>query len=193
MDNNKTAQSALMKTLGISACCHDSAACPIRDDHLTAAGQEERWNRKKHGSCFPIKVIPSCLNEGSLTANDMDLVAFYEKPLLKFEGLPETYLPFAPLGLESFLVAVPLRIKQKLWLADVIAKELDYEGKIIFPEHHQSHLASAFFPSPFERAAFLTVDGVGEWSTTSYGIDRDSYWHLSRNEPYDPQRSEKMY
>jgi len=159
-----------MNILGISAYYHDSAACLLRDGAIVAAGQEERWSRKKHDHRFPSQAVAYCLSQAGLTARDLDLVAFYDKPFIKFERLLETYLAFAPVGLSSFLLAMPLWIKQKLWLPDVIKKDVGYEGKIIFPEHHQSHAAAAFFASPFERAAFLTLDGVGEWTTTSWGL-----------------------
>jgi len=159
-----------MNILGISAYYHDSAACLLRDGEIVAAGQEERWSRKKHDHRFPSQAAAYCLRQAGLTAGDLDLVAFYDKPFIKFERLLETYLDYAPVGLSSFLLAMPLWIKQKLWLPDVIKKEVGYEGKIIFPEHHQSHAAAAFFVSPFSQAAFLTLDGVGEWTTTSWGL-----------------------
>lgn len=159
-----------MNILGISAFYHDSAACLIRDGEIVAAGQEERWSRKKHDFRFPGRAIKYCLKEGGITADQLDLVAFYDKPFLKFERLLETYLAFAPAGWQSFVMAMPLWLRQKLWLPDVIKKELGAEPKVIFPEHHESHAGSAFFPSPFERAAFITFDGVGEWTTTSFGV-----------------------
>ena len=159
-----------MKILGISAFYHDSAACLLVDGQLVAAAQEERFTRKKHDHAFPSQAAAYCLKKAGLKPQDLDLVAFYEKPFLKFERLLETYLTFAPVGLQSFLMAMPLWLEQKLWLPEVIKKELDYPGKILFLEHHQSHAASAFFPSPFAEAAFLTLDGVGEWTTTSWGL-----------------------
>ena len=159
-----------MNILGISGYYHDSAACLVQDGRIVAAGQEERWTRIKHDHNFPAKAARFCLKQAGLTAADLDLVAFYDKPLTKFDRLLETYLAYAPAGVKSFLMAMPLWIRQKLWLPDVIQKELGYEGKIIFPEHHQSHAASAFFSSPYQRAAFLTLDGVGEWTTTSWGV-----------------------
>jgi carbamoyltransferase len=156
--------------LGISAFYHDSAACLVRDGIIVAAAQEERFSRKKHDAGFPRGAIEYCLHEGGLTdATKLDLVAFYEKPFLKFERLLSSYLAAAPHGLRSFLKAMPLWMKEKIWLKATIASELDFSGPIIFPEHHESHAASAFFPSPFERAAVLTIDGVGEWTTTSVG------------------------
>ncbi|MFQ5568389.1 MAG: carbamoyltransferase [Rhodothermales bacterium] len=159
-----------MNILGISCWYHDAAACLVRDGRIVAAAQEERFTRQKHDPNFPTHAIDYCLREGELTAQNLDMVAFYDKPFLKFERLLETYLSYAPLGLRSFMKAMPLWLKQKLWIPDLIAKELDYQGTILFPEHHESHAASAFFPSPFERAAFITTDGVGEWTTTSYGV-----------------------
>ena len=160
--------------LGISAYYHDSAACLVRDGEIVAAAQEERFTRKKHDSSFPSHAVSFCLREGNVAAQNLDLVAFYEKPFLKFERLLQTYLAFAPVGLRSFLVSMPLWIRQRLWTRNNILTELGFAGKVIFPEHHESHAASAFFPSPFREAAFLTIDGVGEWTTTSYGIGRDN-------------------
>ena len=159
-----------MNILGISAFYHDSAACLVQDGKIFAAAQEERFTRKKHDFSFPRNAITYCLEENGLKSKDLDFVAFYDKPFIKFERILETYLTYAPLGIRSFIKAMPLWIKQKLWLREMIRKELDYDGKIIFPEHHESHAASAFFPSPFQEAAFLTMDGVGEWATTSYGV-----------------------
>ena len=160
--------------LGISAYYHDSAACLLRDGEIVAAAQEERFTRVKHDPGFPSRAVSFCLGEGGLAPGDLDVVAFYEKPFLKFERLLQTYLAFAPGGLRSFITAMPLWIRQKLWMRDNIRKELGFTGTVIFPEHHESHAASAFFPSPFREAAFLTIDGVGEWTTTSWGIGRDS-------------------
>jgi len=159
-----------MPILGISAFYHDSAACLVTDGKIVSAAQEERFTRKKHDSSFPIHAVNYCLESNGLSGADLDLVAFYDKPLLKFERILETYLAFAPLGFASFIKAIPLWIKQKIWIKDLIKKELGYDGKIIFPEHHESHAAAAFFPSPFPEAAFLTVDGVGEWTTSSFGV-----------------------
>jgi carbamoyltransferase len=161
-----------MKILGISAFYHDSAACLIEDGRIISAVQEERFTRKKHDFSFPKNAIAYCLRENHLSGDDLDLVAFYDKPFLKFERILETYLAFAPCGFASFIKAVPLWVKQKLWMKDLIRNELGYEGKIVFPEHHESHAASAFFPSPFEEAAFLTLDGVGEWATASFGTGK---------------------
>ena len=159
-----------MNILGISAFYHDSAACLVQDGEIVAAAQEERFTRKKHDFSFPRNAIDFCLSEGGLSIKDMDFVAFYEKPFIKFERILHTYLTYAPIGIKSFIKAMPLWIKQKIWMKDYLIKELGFDGKIIFPEHHESHAASAFFPSPFREAAFLTMDGVGEWATASYGI-----------------------
>lgn len=161
-----------MNILGISAFYHDSAACLVQDGKIVAAAQEERFTRKKHDSEFPRHAVAYCLKEGRIAAPDLDIVAFYDKPFLKFERILQTYLAYAPYGIHSFVKAIPLWIKRKLWMKDLLRNELQYDGKMIFPEHHESHAASAFFPSPFEEAAFLTMDGVGEWATTSYGIGR---------------------
>ena len=163
-----------MNILGISAFYHDSAACLIIDGRIISAAQEERFTRKKHDHGFPSNAIEYCLKEAGIEPQDLDYVAFYDKPFQKFDRLLSTYLTYAPLGFASFLKAMPLWLKQKLWIKDFIADELKFEGKIIFPEHHQSHAASAFFPSPFQDAAFLTVDGVGEWTTSSYGVGENN-------------------
>src|SRR5256886_1795750 len=158
--------------LGISAFYHDSAACLVRDGIIIAAAQEERFTRKKHDASFPKNAVAYCLGEGGIKVSDLDLVAFYEKPFLKFDRILHSYLSYAPSGLKSFLMAIPLWIRERIWMKELIRRELDYDGKVVFPEHHESHAASAFFPSPFSEAAFLTIDGVGEWTTTSYGIGR---------------------
>ncbi len=158
-----------MNILGISAFYHDSAAALVIDGEIVAAAQEERFSRKKHDHRFPQNAVKYCLNEANISVADIDYVAFYDKPFLKFERLLETYLTYAPVGIQSFIKAMPLWIKEKLWMKELIKKEIDYEGEILFPEHHESHAASAFFASPFKDAAFLTIDGVGEWTTTSYG------------------------
>ncbi len=164
-----------MNILGISAFYHDSAACLIRDGEIIAAAQEERFTRKKHDHRFPLNASNFCLNFANIKITDIDIVAFYDKPFLKFERLLETYLSFSPFGIKSFIKAMPLWIKEKLWMKELIKKELGYEGKVLFPEHHESHAASAFFASPFQEAAILTIDGVGEWTTSSYGIGRDNH------------------
>ncbi len=161
-----------MHIIGISAFYHDSAACLVSDGEIVAAAQEERFTRKKHDFNFPSTTIQYCLKEGGLTAEQLDIVAFYDKPFIKFERLLTTYLAYAPLGLKSFIMAMPLWLKHKLWMKDYIQRELGFGGKILFPEHHESHAASAFYPSPFSEAAILTIDGVGEWTTASYGVGR---------------------
>jgi carbamoyltransferase len=159
--------------LGISAFYHDSAACLVQNGEIIAAAQEERFTRKKHDASFPRHAVEYCLREGSIGLKDLDYVAFYEKPFIKFDRILHSYLAYAPAGLPSFLKAIPVWIKEKIWMKALIAKELGgYEGKLIFPEHHESHAASAFFPSPYPEAAFLTVDGVGEWTTTSFGTGK---------------------
>ncbi|MBA3650268.1 MAG: carbamoyltransferase [Chthoniobacterales bacterium] len=159
-----------MNILGISSFYHDSAACLVRDGEILAAAQEERFSRIKHDSDFPKQAIAYCLQAAGLTSgSELDLVAFYEKPFAKFDRILSTSLALAPRGLRPFLKAAPTWIKQKIWLKEIIRRELEFEGKIVFPEHHESHAASAFFPSPFEEAAVLTIDGVGEWTTSSIG------------------------
>lgn len=160
--------------LGISAYYHDSAACLLRDGEIVAAAQEERFTRKKNDFSFPAHAVDYCLRQGGIRARDLEVVAFYDKPFIKFERILKSYLAQAPAGLRSFLKAVPLWMKQKLWIRDDIARHVGFDGKIIFPEHHQSHAASAFYPSPYREAAFLTIDGVGEWATTSFGTGRDN-------------------
>lgn len=163
-----------MNILGLSAFYHDSAACLVRDGKIIAAAQQERFTRVKHDHRFPLDAINYCLKEGKITSKDLDYVVFYDKPFIKFERLLETYVSYAPRGWASFLMAMPLWLKQKLHMPKLIRKSMDYEGKIVFPEHHESHAASAFFPSPYNRAAFLTMDGVGEWTTTSFGVGEGS-------------------
>jgi carbamoyltransferase len=167
-----------MKILGISAYYHDAAAALVVDDQVVAAAQEERFTRKKHDSEFPANAVNYCLSEAGLRPADVDYVAFYDKPFLKFERLMETYLAFAPRGFSSFKQALPVWVKDKLFQKDGLIKELkkhidgntDWAAKLLFSEHHLSHAASAFYPSPFQRAAVLTMDGVGEWTTTSLAI-----------------------
>jgi carbamoyltransferase len=158
--------------LGISAFYHDSAACLLRDGEIVAAAQEERFTRKKGDASFPQHAVAYCLGVEGITAADLAYVGFYDKPLLKFERILETYLGTAPRGLRSFLMAGPLWIKEKLFTDRQLREDLGFAGEVVYSEHHESHAASAFFPSPFEEAAFLTMDGVGEWATTSFGIGR---------------------
>jgi carbamoyltransferase len=165
-----------MNILGISAFYHDSAAAFVRNGEIIAAAQEERFTRKKHDYHFPCNAVNYCLKEGSITPKDLDYVVFYDKPLLKFERLIETYIAFAPRGFKQFLMGMPLWLKQKLHLPREMDKALnnEYKGRYVFTEHHESHAASAFFPSPFKEAAILTLDGVGEWATGSIGVGRDN-------------------
>ena len=164
-----------MNILGISCFYHDSAAALLKDGNVVCAAQEERFTRKKHDFAYPAQAIQYCLKEGGLAdGKALDYVVFYDKPFLKFERILETYLAYAPLGIRSFLQAVPAWIKQKLWIKDLIQEKLGYQSPVLFPEHHQSHAASAFFPSPFQEAAFLTMDGVGEWTTSSFGAGKDN-------------------
>lgn len=164
--------------LGISAFYHDSAAALIRDGEIIAAAQEERFTRKKHDPSFPMKSVEYCLKEGGVEIGDIDIVAFYDKPFVKFERLLETYLAYAPFGIRSFISAMPPWIKEKLFMKEHIKDSLGYDGTIIFPEHHHSHAASAFYPSPFEESAILTVDGVGEWATASFGKGKGNHLEL---------------
>lgn len=166
-----------MKILGISAFYHDSAAAIIEDGKIIAAAQEERFTRKKHDSSFPKNAVAFCLKYAGASIDELDAVVFYDKPLLKFERLLETYYNFAPKGLRSFIMAMPVWLREKLFLKNIIRKGLEeveqYDSKklkLLFPEHHLSHAASAFYPSPFEKAAILTIDGVGEWATASIGL-----------------------
>jgi carbamoyltransferase len=160
--------------LGISAFYHDSAACLLRDGEIIAAAQEERFTRKKGDASFPRHAVEYCLREGGISVKDLSCVGFYDKPLLKFERILETYLGTAPRGFRSFLMAGPLWIKEKLFTDRQLREDLGYQGEILYSEHHESHAASAFYPSPFEQAAFLTMDGVGEWATASFGMGRDN-------------------
>jgi len=167
--------------LGLSAYYHDSAAALIQDGQILAAAQEERFTRRKHDARFPINAIGHCLNDAGISPNEIDYVVFYDKPFLKFERLLETYLAFAPKGFNSFRKAIPLWLKEKLFQKKLLCEELNkcgFEGnlanRLLFSEHHLSHAASAFFPSPFSKAAILTMDGVGEWATTSFAFGKDN-------------------
>ncbi len=167
--------------LGIAAFYHDSAACLLKNGEIVAAVQEERFTRKKHDFRFPKHSIAWCLKEMGITTKDISFVAFYDKPLVKFERIVLTYLRFAPFGIRSFMMAMPLWLKTKLHMKDLIKSELEgYDGPIIFTEHHESHAASAFYASPFKEAAFLTVDGVGEWATASFGIGKNNAIQLQK-------------
>lgn len=177
----------MVSVLGVSAFYHDSAACLVVDGEIVAAAQEERFTRIKHDHRFPVKATQYCLREANLTADQLDFVGFYDKPLLKFDRLLETYLDYSPFGFQSFLKSMPLWMKEKLWMPDLIRTEMarvtgeederrakklgkKFSWKLLFGDHHESHAASAFYPSPFESAAILTIDGVGEWATSSIGV-----------------------
>lgn len=174
-----------MLILGISAFYHDSAAALVRDGQILAAAQEERFTRKKHDSRFPSHAVEYCLAEAGVTLDQIDNVVFYDKPFLKFERLLETYLAFAPSGYRSFRMALPLWVREKLFQKGLLHKKLkhygpgfDWQNKLLFAEHHLSHAASAFFPSPFETAAVLTMDGVGEWTTSSVALGKGSHLEI---------------
>jgi len=176
-----------MRILGISAFYHDSAAALVVDGHIVAAAQEERFTRKKHDSRFPRHAVRYCLDESGIKLEQIDHVVFYDKPFLKFERLLETYLAFVPRGFRSFRMALPVWIKEKLFQKRLLRQELerfardyDWESRLLFCEHHQSHAASAFFASPFDEAAILTMDGVGEWATTSVGIGRANTLQMTK-------------
>ena len=164
-----------MYNLGISCYYHDSAAALLKDGHVIAAVEEERFTRRKFDDDFPHKAIQWCLDEACITSDQIDSVAFYDKPVLKFERLLDNYIAVAPRGLYSFLDVIPKWIHKRLWIKNDIKKSLKgFKGEIIFPEHHLSHAAHAFYTSPFEESAILTIDGVGEWSTTSYGYAKNN-------------------
>ncbi len=170
-----------MRVVGISAFYHDSAAALVCDGEIVAAAQEERFTRKKHDSRFPLHALDYCLSEAGIGLDQVDLVAFYDKPLLKFERLLETYLAFAPRGFESFKMAIPIWLREKLFLKDLLQDQLqhhrpdfDWNERLVFNEHHLSHAASAYFPSPYASAAVLTLDGVGEWATSSLALGREN-------------------
>ena len=169
-----------MNILGISAFYHDSAACLVRDGEIISAAQEERFTRKKHDASFPKKAVEFCLKQGGIRTSDLDYVGFYDKPFVKFERILETYLGIAPKGLRQYLSAMPVWLKDKLWTRANIRKDLDYKGPVLFAEHHESHASSAFFPSPFQEAAILTMDGVGEWATSSIAQGKDNKIELLR-------------
>jgi carbamoyltransferase len=170
-----------MNILGISAFYHDSAAALVQDGEIVAAAQEERFTRKKHDFEFPKNAAQFCLDSAGLETSDIDYVVFYDKPVLKFERLLETYLTTAPQGFTSYAKALPLWLKHKLWIPDTIKNELGYEGEILFTEHHQSHAGSAFYPSPYQDAAILTIDGVGEWTTNSLGVGNGNTFQITKD------------
>jgi carbamoyltransferase len=188
-----------MRIIGMSAFYHDSAAALIVDGQIVAAAQEERFTRKKHDSGFPHHALAYCLDEGGISLGEVDHVAFYDKPFLKFERLLETYLSFAPRGFRSFRMAIPLWLKEKLFQKQLLRDELrafdpkfDWESRLLFTEHHQSHAASAFFPSSFDEAVILTMDGVGEWATTSVGFGRGNHLEM-RKELHFPHSLGLLY
>lgn len=188
-----------MIVLGISAYYHDSAAALLCDGKIVAAAQEERFTRKKHDSGFPMHAIECCLKRAGVSLGQVDYVVFYDKPLLKFERLLETYLTFSPKGFQSFCMAIPVWLREKLFLKNLLSEELkayapdyDWDGRLRFSEHHLSHAASAFFPSPFEEAAVLTMDGVGEWATTSLAIGRGNQLEITK-EIYFPHSLGLLY
>ncbi|NHN46556.1 carbamoyltransferase [Halostella sp. JP-L12] len=162
-----------MYVLGISCYYHDAAACLLEDEDVVAAAAEERFSREKHDSSFPDQAVEYCLQEADIDIGDVDYVGFYEKPIEKFDRIVETFTAIAPRGLRSYLEGIPLWMRKRLWMRSDIKDRLDYDGEVLFGRHHQSHAASTFYASPFEEAAVLTVDGVGEWNTTTWGVGRD--------------------
>jgi carbamoyltransferase len=188
-----------MRILGISAFYHDSAAALVVDGRVIAAAQEERFTRKKHDARFPNHAITYCLDQGGVRLGEVDYIAFYDKPFLKFERLLETYLAFAPEGFRSFRMAMPVWLKEKLFQKNLLREKLreldpklDWKSKLLFTEHHQSHAASAFFPSPFDESIILTMDGVGEWATTSVGFGRGNHLE-TRKELHFPHSLGLLY
>jgi carbamoyltransferase len=173
---------AVKTILGISAFYHDSAACVVADGDIAAAAQEERFTRRKHDPAFPARAVEYCLAEAGCRPEDLDYVVFYEKPIRKFERLLETYLGFAPEGLANFNMAIPVWLKEKVRMPALIRSELgaSVRAPLVFTDHHESHAASAFFPSPYDEAAILTLDGGGEWSTTTMGVGRGNRVTLTR-------------
>ena len=166
--------------MGISCFYHDSASCLLRDGKILAAAQEERFSRKKHDPRFPTNAIRYCFKEGKISVKDLDYIVFYDKPIQTFERLLMSYLTVAPKGLRSWLEAMPMWLGKKLHIHKVLRQEIGYDRDVLFTEHHEAHVASAFYPSPFEEAAILTVDGVGEWATASYGFGQGNEITLLR-------------
>ncbi len=177
-----------MYILGISAFYHDSASCLIHDGKIIAAAQEERFTRKKNDASFPHNAVQFCLNQAQINPSDIDYCIFYEKPFVKFERLLETYLAFAPKGFLSFVSAIPVWIKNKLFqksllvkhLSSTLGNQINWKKRLLFSEHHLSHAASAFYPSPFKNAAVLTLDGVGEWATTTVAIGKKNSLEIKK-------------
>ena len=170
-----------MYILGISCYYHNSAACIIKDGEVVAAVEEERFTRKKFDDGFPSEAIDYCMEEAGITTKDLDCVAFYDKTILKFERLLDNYITLSPLGLKSFLNVIPKWLHKRIWVKEEIKKHLKYNGEIIFPEHHISHAAYAFFTSPFNESAILSVDGVGEWTTTAFGTGKNTSINLTND------------
>ena len=168
-----------MYILGVSAFYHDSAACLVKDGAVVAAAQEERFSRKKHDKSFPENAINFCLRFADISVDDLDLVVFYENSKLKFDRMLKTFVNYAPRGSDAFAEAMPVWLNGRLNVEKLIASRLNYDGEIVCTEHHFSHAASAFFPSPFHRSAILTMDGVGEWATTSFGVGNRNSISLS--------------
>ncbi len=164
--------------IGISCFYHDSAACILKNGEILAAAQEERFSRKKHDPRLPVKAFAYCLEEAGIHIKDVDYIVYYDKPFMTFERLLLSCLTIAPKGLRTWLEAMPLWLGKKLHIPKVVKKEFGYEGDVLFTEHHESHAASAFYPSPFEEAAILTMDGVGEWATASFGFGKGKDLHL---------------
>src|SRR6266496_3658486 len=188
-----------MRILGISAFYHDSAAALVTDGHIVAAAQEERFSRRKHDARFPVNALRYCLDEAGIALDAVDHIVFYDKPFLKFERLLETYLAFAPRGFRSFRMALPLWLREKLFQKRLLRQELEklapdgaWEERLLFAEHHQSHAASAFFASPFEEAVVLTMDGVGEWATTSASFGTGNHLEM-RKEIHFPHSLGLLY
>ena len=175
-----SAKATPLNILGISSFYHDAAAALVCDGHLVAAAHEERFTRKRHDPDLPVNAVGYCLEEAGLEIGDLDYVAFYDKPFIKFERILMTYLATFPRSLPSFTRSIPIWLKEKLWIPNAIRVRLGYEGEVLFAEHHQSHAASAFLASPFEEAAILTCDGVGEWATTTQGVGRGNRFELLR-------------
>src|SRR5688572_7069666 len=179
---SREAERDVTRILGLSAFYHDSAAALVVDGDVVAAAQEERFTRRKHDPSFPALAVDYCLREAGISVDKLDYVVFYEKPMRKFERLLETYIGFAPAGFKSFAMAMPVWLREKLRQSTVIRKGLGGSSTVplVFTDHHESHAASAFFPSPFEEAAILTLDGVGEWTTTAMGVGRGNRITLTR-------------
>jgi carbamoyltransferase len=169
-----------MYVLGISCYYHDSSAALLKDGAIIAAAEEERFTRKKHDTSFPINAIKYCLKSQNITIDDVRHVGFYEKPFLKFERVLSKHIEKFPLSFKTFLSSMPSWINEKLRVTKTIKKKLKYKGDILFVEHHLSHAASSFLTSPFKKAAILTIDGVGEWSTTTYGVGEEDQIHLMK-------------